>query len=421
MARPLFRTFSTLPSLPAQNINTFVYRLKDEPTINSDYPEPVAKPTETLEKIEKVENDTIDEDKYMLDLSSPSYPTSPYPWTLTPLDQIIPNLPPLSDELMQKLWTPFVPDKYAPTEFLKDVPAGYGPKPKKYLEMKNPHPRDERIVFIGGNDPSEDMGSSDGPHRYYLDGSCRHLMSVTTFLKLFFTPFNAELQAKRTLQTKTFADCHHRPSYRYYGCNTWEDVQRVWNRDANMGTLVHANAECDLNGEPYTVIKENVKPLQQFKKLFADEKWVQWQPFRTEWSLFDEETLITGQLDYAAMANYSRGELVLFDWKRSEAIRDSNFERYSGGSQRVGGYGGKGPCQKLEDCNYIHYSLQLNIYAYMVRKHYGLNVVKMFIIQLHPKNKDNTARVYQVPNLMSVVEEMFAYRKLALRLNGVQK
>lgn len=369
-------------------------------------------------------------DPYLVDLSQPGVGPNPFLKALTPLDVIASRLPALPDRVKRGLWTPFVPDKFAPTEWLKDVPPPYGAKAKKYLDLKNGHPLDERVVFIGGLDgideTSEDdtgvaSSEKDEPHRYYIDGSCANIISVTTLLKAFFEPFDAVRQSESTFRTKTFADCKHRPSYKYHGCKSPEDIRAVWKRGARLGTLMHANLEAHFNGEPFVPLKENEKCLEQFRKLFQDTDWVTWEPFRTEWSVFDAETLVAGQIDLAGLLNRERSELVLIDWKRSERISDCSFARFSGAAQAVGGCAGHGPCRMLEDCNFIHYSLQLNLYAYLLWKNYGYTTKKMYILQFHPKNKDNLAGVFQAPVLTSVVEEMMAARKIVLQQHGVRQ
>lgn len=364
--------------------------------------------------------------KYMVDLSQSYMPANPYLKSLSTLDVIAARQPALSDSVKRHLWTPFVPDAFAPTEFLKDVPPPYGPKPKRFLDLKNAHPLDDRVVFIGGLDGIDAAAKDDAglivkeePHRYYIDGSCANIISVTTFLKAFFEPFDAVKQSESTFRTKTFADCKHRPNYKYYGCKSPEDIQAIWKRSGRLGTMMHANLEAHFNGEPFVVAPENQKPFQQFQDLFKDTAWVAWESFRTEWSVFDRETMLAGQIDLVGMLNRERAEIVLIDWKRCENISDTSFARWAGGARDVAGFNGKGPCSGLENCNYVHYSLQLNIYAYLLWKNYGLTTKKMFILQFHPKNKNNLAGVYQVPTLTSVVEEMMAQRKIVLRLNGV--
>ena len=49
----------------------------------------------------------------------------------------------------------------------------------------------------------------------------------------------------------------------------------------------------------------------------------------------------------------------LFDWKRSKQIKKENRYRK-----------GKHPLNHLDDANYWHYALQLNIYKYILEKNY---------------------------------------------------
>jgi len=439
-ARPMFRpvvgkSIVAKAPLPGGSVaSPFVYRLtsvdaSEAPTTTTWVPQPGSETKAAVEPDKPEQPDMIEQErnKYMVDFSQPYLPANPFLKTMTPLDAIAARLPALPDRVKKALWTPFVPDAFAPTEWLKDVPPPYGPKPKRFLDLKNGHPLDDRIVFIGGVEGIDESGEEEissgeknEPHRYYFNGSCANIISCTTFLKAFFEPFDALTQSESTFRTKTFADCKHRPSYKYYGCKSPADIRAVWKRNARLGTLMHANLEAHFNGEPFTVLKENIPCFQQFQALFNDTDWVQWEPFRTEWSVCDPETLIAGQIDLAGLVNRERGELVLIDWKRAENISDCSFARFKGASQNVGGCGGHGPCQVLEDCNFVLYSLQLCVYAYILHKCYGFRTVKMFILQFHPKNNSGLAGVYQAPNLAHIVEEMFAARKIVLREHGIQ-
>ncbi len=45
---------------------------------------------------------------------------------------------------------------------------------------------------------------------------------------------------------------------------------------------------------------------------------------------------------------------------------------------------GLGPLAHLPDCNYWHYSLQLNVYRYILERYYGLTISDMYLVILHP-------------------------------------
>jgi predicted RecB family nuclease len=47
---------------------------------------------------------------------------------------------------------------------------------------------------------------------------------------------------------------------------------------------------------------------------------------------------------------------------------------------------GLGPVAHLPDSNYWHYTLQLNVYRYILQKHYGYEVSELALVVLHPDN-----------------------------------
>jgi hypothetical protein len=66
---------------------------------------------------------------------------------------------------------------------------------------------------------------------------------------------------------------------------------------------------------------------------------------------------------------------LIYDWKRSKEIKAENrFQT------------GLGPLAHLPDCNYWHYSLQLNVYRWILETLYGLDVAEMYLLILHPDN-----------------------------------
>jgi hypothetical protein len=69
----------------------------------------------------------------------------------------------------------------------------------------------------------------------------------------------------------------------------------------------------------------------------------------------------------------------------------------------------------LPDSNYWHYTLQLNIYKYFLEKYYGLNVVDLCLVIIHPDNKNY--RLIRLNILEEEVEDMIQCRKRALDMN----
>lgn len=56
--------------------------------------------------------------------------------------------------------------------------------------------------------------------------------------------------------------------------------------------------------------------------------------------------------------------------------------------------------------------MQQNIYAHLLRLHYGVDCAKMFLVQLHPTLP--TWAEHEVPDLRAEVAEVFAARSAEL-------
>ena len=87
---------------------------------------------------------------------------------------------------------------------------------------------------------------------------------------------------------------------------------------------------------------------------------------------------------------------MILDWKRTKSIRFDNAFRSL-----------KEPLQHLPDSNGFLYSLQLNVYKYMLETEYGLRVSSMYLAQVHPCLL--RARLIEVPcmrdELQLIVED----------------
>jgi hypothetical protein len=303
--------------------------------------------------------------------------------------------PPESNEkfnsMESKLIKPFKPCQNLPTPNIESLVPPYEPTTPFLLETQNPHSRDGRIVSL------------DNPHTYFLDGTCEHVLSVTTFTHAFFAPFDREVCAESMLNGKTFKSCVHRPSYKYHGCQTKQDIFKRWTEWQELGTDLHENIELFLNDEPFVVQTLNERPWQHFEKLLHDKVWWTWSHYRTEWAVFDAKTQIAGMIDYCGM-DPRTGKIIILDWKRVGYISDTCMNRFQGKEPQRGTWA----CADFDNCKYVLYSLQLNVYKWILESNYGFKVSKMFLVQLHPSL---TAPVlYKVPNLQWAVKKMVECR-----------
>lgn len=74
---------------------------------------------------------------------------------------------------------------------------------------------------------------------------------------------------------------------------------------------------------------------------------------------------------------------------------------------------GLGPLSHFPDCNYWQYTLQLNLYRWIIEKHYGMKITELALIVLHPSN--TSFKRYVLPILHDEIEELLDCRRAALR------
>ena len=249
-----------------------------------------------------------------------------------------------------------------------------------HLALRNSHDRDNRIVF------------TESSHTYLLDGEHQFPISISGVWSKFFEPFNAE----RTID-QYFVRWSENPAHKYYGIIqsqraiqrsdadiktdliiSWKDVGL---KASSVGTFIHRQIELYLNAES---CEDHLEEMVQFKNFLVEFIIPRgWLPYRTEWSIFDEHKMIAGQLD-SLWLEPSTNAFHMIDWKIIEKPMDGN-EGYH--FRRFGFY----PCHELLDNKFNHYMCQQNLYALLLKDHYGIMLTSMWLVQLHRNRSEYTA------------------------------
>lgn len=228
--------------------------------------------------------------------------------------------------------------------------------------------RDSRITFL------------EEPHVYLIDGKeVPGLQSVTQFVHTFFPHFDADVVIENMMKSKNW------PNSKYFG-KTPDEIKKEWDiiRDeaALAGTKMHLAIEqfynslidtsIPLEQDPSVV---DTKEYRHFQTFYKDHSHL--RPFKTEWRIFDENVKIAGSIDmiFYDPDDETGTSLYIYDWKRSKEIKMRNFFQKA-----------LSPLEYLDDCNYIHYSLQLNVYRKIIQDNYGFKVNKLAIVVFHPNN-----------------------------------
>jgi len=246
------------------------------------------------------------------------------------------------------------------------------------LSLKNNHPRDKRIRFV------EDS------HTYYVDGSSEGYISSTTLVHKLFEKFDADKVISKMRKSYKWT------SSPYYGM-TDEEIKEKWNNNrdyaASSGTKMHENIENYYNKQEHST---EGKEFSLFKCFEDDHKDL--KPYRSEWCVFDEEAKVSGSIDMVYEDPDDNSKLIIGDWKRSKEIKFEN-KWQKGISPHT---------RHLDDCNFVHYSLQLSIYKYILEKNYDKKISECFIVVLHP-NQDSYNK-YHIMDLSEEISSIFNER-----------
>lgn len=247
------------------------------------------------------------------------------------------------------------------------------------LATKNAHPRDKNITF---DEPT---------HIYTINGSSKGVISVTKLIGSMHSKFDADKIIQKMKASPNW------PESPYFG-KTDAEIKKQWNDNAaqasTAGTALHLAIEEYLDGADPTnkAIMESVE-WGYFLEFWNQHKTIL-EPYRMEWSVYIEELKLAGQID-AVFRRKSDGAFFIYDWKRSKEIKYENqFQNCLP------------PIDHLPDTNYWHYTLQLNIYRYILENYYDMPVKDMYLIVMHPENK--TFRKLRLNRMNVEIRDMLA-------------
>lgn len=236
------------------------------------------------------------------------------------------------------------------------------PQPWQTLSFKNEHPRDKSIVF---DEPT---------HVYTVNGTYEGFKSCTGFVHNFFPHFDANAVIKKMMSSPKW------PQSKWYG-KTAKEIKDEWNNNgkaaSETGTAMHLAIEQFLHGHPEIIDPAVFKTPEwrYFQNFWADVSG-DLVPYRSEWEVWSEEYKLAGSID---MIFYRKSDdsYVIYDWKRSKEIKTENSWE-----------SGYAPLEHFPNCNYWHYTLQLNMYKWFLETYYGLKISDMYLIILHPDNSN---------------------------------
>jgi ATP-dependent exoDNAse (exonuclease V) beta subunit len=184
-------------------------------------------------------------------------------------------------------------------------------------------------------------------------------LSVTSLVSKFKPKFDKEGQAKKSAKNK---------NSKWYGM-TVEQIIEAWdnetNRAINLGNFYHNQRESDMldfktierNGTEIPIIKPLVN--NDGIKLAPEQKLS--DGLYPEHLVYLKSVGICGQADVVEIVD---GFININDYKTNKEIKEKGYTNWEGITSKM-----YKPINHLDDCNLNHYSLQLSIYAYIIKKH----------------------------------------------------
>ena len=214
----------------------------------------------------------------------------------------------------------------------------------------------------------------DEPHIYWwLDENGNRKQATTSMTALIHShaqPFNKEEVAPRTAKKMGLPV---------------QEVLDMWDYTNALslvkGTHIHAFNEYKWQGKEYTYPKDKIIPVG------------------LELVVGDEDLEICGSIDFLCYSIKLKS-LIIIDYKSNKEIKFTPYNH-----QKM-----TGCLSHLDDCNYIHYSLQLNGYQYILEKNTNLKLNnEHFLIWINENN--STYEIYKTKDLYAEAKEMLLEHK----------
>lgn len=214
--------------------------------------------------------------------------------------------------------------------------------------------------------------------------------SVTQFLSRFSEPFDSETISKK------FAKKH--------GLNQ-QDVLYEWKKKGDIsttsGTIIHSFLENAKRGKTFDIdfsvadklgirkeVEERVKILLPQARQFHEDTLNKLFPIQLEYTVGIEH-YIAGNIDMVCW-NKRANEFQIWDYKnvKSIDITPGYFSRWC-----------YYPFNKERDTNFIHYSMQLNIYKEILERTLDVKIGSCYLVQFNYADKNANFEIFPCRDL----------------------
>ena len=218
-------------------------------------------------------------------------------------------------------------------------------------------------------------------HKYKLASDPNfQFKSVTEAVSKYFEPFDAHAIAENLVATYP----------KYIGMEVSELI-KDWDAARDFGTKVHKEIEL--------FIKDSVLPkeVQSFDAI----EWLKKYQMKseitihTELRIYSKELNLAGSIDILAHDTQTN-KYEIIDWKTSKSIDKTSFDNKMGTHQIT---------SHLMDCKFVHYSMQLSFYRYLLEEYYGLKINNQLIAHLNGNSCVAHVGDYYKKEIIDIIQE----------------
>lgn len=206
-------------------------------------------------------------------------------------------------------------------------------------------------------------------HTYHVGE--QELTSVTKFVSWFFPEFDQETISRRVAQKRGV---------------TQQEILDEWTEISSKGTLVHEEIENFVLGNINITHNKSLQGVKFCEKMVTDTR-VKLVP---EWRIHSSKLRLAGTIDLYCKG-LKDGLSFIYDWKTNDKLSEQGY-----------GYGVKESTKHIPNSKLHKYYLQLNTYAYILKKEHNIILEDMIIVHL----KDDSFRGIIVPDMQEDVKNM---------------
>jgi hypothetical protein len=228
-------------------------------------------------------------------------------------------------------------------------------------------------------------------------------ISVTSFIGKFKPKFDKDTQAKKSSKNKRS---------KWYNM-TPKEILTAWDNETEraikLGNWYHNQREADMldfktierNGIEVPIIKPHIN--EKGIKFAPEQKLI--EGVYPEHMVYLKSMGLCGQADLVEVVN---GCINIHDYKTNKEIKTEGYTNWEGITNKL-----YKPVNHLDDCNLMHYNLQLSIYAYIIKKHNPeLKIGKLTIQHVKFKTVGEDANGYPISKIVNgepILDEVKIY------------